>query len=466
MPPSFCIFLAVVPLVALIILTPVDSTTAAAGGVSYPIADYSVDCQYREDREASPPSFTSVSHYNMSCTQGPSCRFFRDVLLVIKLNPVRLLWLDILLNFYGTGFPNIVFFSSLRKGDTSSGKYLTIGSRDVKVHLIDDNYGFCDHETVAAAMAMWPGQYSGYLFLSDDVLLEFWKLLYFDLKGSWRVSFQLAGTKKSSTVTIPQAVTNAIRAIHADPRIDPSMAGRVREESPPFSFINGVFYVPSSASQQFIVLSDILKRSHCPNAFGTQMILSYVDEGFTKQIIPGKYAGRRSLQPVVLLRDATLTWYWPVRATSETMARMMIVVHETDALGVQDHFSATTLFDKYCMNCAKYPQLLASRRGPYHNCFASAPDYCSPDPLAAMHGGAGGELRRGKRIVDTVDPALGGRLFVPPDRVFVKSPLERDSDVVTGKEEVVFDSLYGLRNVTKCTARILARFPHCCWMWQ
>ena len=108
MPPSFCIFLAVVPLVALIILTPVDSTTAAAGGVSYPIADYSVDCQYREDREASPPSFTSVSHYNMSCTQGPSCRFFRDVLLVIKLNPVRLLWLDILLNFYGTGFPNIV----------------------------------------------------------------------------------------------------------------------------------------------------------------------------------------------------------------------------------------------------------------------------------------------------------------------------------------------------------------------
>jgi hypothetical protein len=428
---------------------------------SYPVADYSLDCRYREDREATPPSVTATANYNITCTQGPSCRFFADVLLVVKLNPVRLLWLDILLNFYGTGFPHIVFFSSLRKGDTTSGKYLTIGTRDVKVHLVDDNYGVADHETVATAMRMWPGRFSGYLYLSDDVLLEFWKLLFFDKRGSWRVPFQVASlqTKRLTNLVIPEAVVSAIRAVSADPRIESVVAQRVVESSPPFSFINGVFYVPASVSPLFATLSGILRAHHCPNAYGTQMLLSYTDEGFTKQIIPGKYGGRRGLQPLSLLRDSSLIWYWPVRATSESFARFMLVVHGTTRLGVNDHFDVDTLFRSVCMNCAKYPPLLAARRGPFHSCFAAHMSECAASKEPAVPGG--GDQRR-RRYGEVPDPASGGLLFVPPDRMLVRSPLERESDVVSGNEEAVFDTLYGLRNVTQCTSRILSRFPHCC----
>ena len=439
-------------------------------GVSYPVADYSLDCQYSEDRDATPPSPTAVAAYNVTCTQRPSCTFFSDVLLVVKLKPTRLLWLDLLLNFYGTGFPHIVFFSSLRKGDTADGKYLTIGTRDVKVHLVDDNYGLADHETVAAAMRKWPGRFAGFFYLSDDVLLQFWKLLMYDKRGSWRVPYQLASTRRKqlSTVVIPSTVLDVMQRIASDARIAEHVARRVSQQSPPYSHINGAFYVPSFVEQSFVLLSSILRSAHCPNAYGTQLLLTYTDEGFTRQIIPGQFADRRNLQARHLLRDATLTWYWPVRASSETFARFMLVVHESTRLSPRDHFPADVLFRRACMNCAKYPPTLAAKRGgPFHSCFAIDPEYCGASMVG--EGGGKGKAKERKRrvlVAETLPEVAvgGGNVYVPPDRMFVRSPLERDSDVVSGHEEAIFDTLYGLRNVTKCTARILSRFPRCCRM--
>jgi hypothetical protein len=70
------------------------------------------------------------THGDVTCKLPTSCAFYSDVLLVVKLNPVRLLWLDVLQRFYGRGMPNMVFFSSLRKGERhdGDGKYLGVGS--------------------------------------------------------------------------------------------------------------------------------------------------------------------------------------------------------------------------------------------------------------------------------------------------------------------------------------------------
>ena len=64
-----------------------------------------------------------VSEYispELSCKFPKICSHFSNTLLVIKLNPVRLLWIDNLLKFYSLGFENIVFYAPREKDQSTT----------------------------------------------------------------------------------------------------------------------------------------------------------------------------------------------------------------------------------------------------------------------------------------------------------------------------------------------------------
>jgi hypothetical protein len=376
--------------------------------------------------------------HNITCTQGPSCQFFADVLLVVKLNPVRLLWLDLLLNFYGTGFPHIVFFSSLRKGDTTSGKYLTIGAWDTRVHMIDDNYGFCDHETVAAAMRMWPGRFSGYLYLSDDVLLEFWKLVGNDKTLVWKQK------PTSHVARLQEAERSAMQELLEKL---PQLRHRLDIRNPPFAATSGVYYVPSSTSDVFQRASTIFLRHRTYNEWGTPIVLQLLhDASVPFVVLHGKlvWGAKRLLARRTMLHYG-LTWYHPVRASSETFARMtsLAALLHMD-LPSNFTFTSEQLFTNGCYSCATHLPHLLKKKGLYHSCLREADLTMCSREMQRLHQNSASQGRQRLSLdalavwhwpsPETRQGLVGGMVHVPADRRHIRNPWELDHEGFWSKE--------------------------------
>ena len=402
------------------------------------------------------------NEYGIECSQTASCEFYKDVLLVLKLNPVRLLWLDALLNFYGTGFPNIVVFSALQKGDDSLSKWLRVGSRSVLVHLMDDNYGFCDHATVALASQRWPG-YKGYMYLSDDVLVLFWKLIGLNKDGLWKQ--QPSINPKSDK--IDEGTLKGIEELNAAP-----FNLRLSTKDHLFAATSGVYFVPSTPEviSMFRRVSAVLLKHRSYNEWGTPLLLSIVggvvDKAFkgaagspslastlqqSQTILRGKlvWGWKRVLVKKMMFR--TFQWYHPIRAAGEVFMRLTLLLHEKQML--QESRLPDDLFTAECLNCASYPLKRRQMKGLLHSC------------VRAKDSGACTESDTKSVWPGFKDAALiGGRVVVPPNRRSVDNPLELEHEGFWGKDITVYmyRSHYQHMNRTRHEGRLLEGYPTCC----
>lgn len=395
------------------------------------------------------------------CKHHDSCTFFQDVLIVIKLNPVRVPWVDLLLNYYSTGFPNIVFFSALRRSDAAMYRPLTTGCRNTTIHMIEDNYGFCDHEVVAAASSWWPN-YRGYLFLSDDVLLSFWRLTTLCKDAVWRQPSKLRGVEEM-TDSERRAMQQVAIELPRVRRVFPSGTSRF-----PFAATSGVYYVPSAVMSDFRDVSALLYKHRTYNEWGTPIVLTAASEaaGVTSAFIPGKlqWGKKRFLAVKTLLRDKL--WYHPVRASSETFTRVTMWVQSAPPLSASVKLPVSDLFSHRCLECATHPAEQVIKKGLYHSC-REAPlhQLGKCPPIAANEGEWSSytdvvvERSRLKSVPAT--KLVGGRVVVPPERRGSTNPFELSHEGFwgAGVTREVYDMWLPSLNGSSCITPYAMPYP-------
>lgn len=410
-----------------------------------------------------PTSFDGITKGRSTCRHEASCKFYDDVLLVVKLNPVRVLWVDLLLHYYSTGFPNIVFFSALRRSDTEVYRPMRVGCRNTLVHFVEDNYGFCDHEVVAAASAWYP-QFRGYLFLSDDVLLAFWKLTPFSKDAVWRQPSKLRGIEEMTDAE-RRAMTNVTAQLPSVRRVFP--AGT---KGFPFAATSGVYYVPRSAMHVFRSVSSVLYHHRTYNEWGTPIVLTVAEASAAAPtvFIPGKlqWGKKRFVAVKTMLRDRL--WYHPVRASSETFARVTLWAHRAVELTSSTKIPVWDLYSK-CMECATHPGPHVLKKGLYHSCReASAADEHRCPVLATTEQSFAAYTEAVVHLSQLPPvPAtrlVGGRVVVPKGRQGIVNPFELAHEGFWGSDVTneVYASWLPSINGTSCLAPFSMPFPQCC----
>jgi hypothetical protein len=398
------------------------------------------------------------------CKHRESCAFFADVLLVVKLNPVRVPWVDLLLNYYSTGFPNIVFFSALRRSDATVYRPLTTGCRNTTIHMVEDNYGFCDHEVVAAASAWYPN-YKGYLFLSDDVLLSFWKLTKLSKDAVWRQPSKQRGVEEM-TESERRAMLHVAIELPRVRRVFPSGTTRF-----PFAATSGVYYVPSVVMPDFRAVSAILYKHRTYNEWGTPIVLTASSEanGVATVNIAGKlqWGRKRFFAVKTLLRDRV--WYHPVRASSESFMRMTLWAHSIPLLTASTKVSVRDLFSAHCLECSTHPHDLVIKKGLYHSCREAPVQLRAQCPRVATDEGEFSTYTAAVAERSRIDgvPAttlVGGRVVVPPDRRGASNPFELSHEGFWGGDvtQDVYTRWLPSLNWSSCIAPYSMPFPQCC----
>jgi hypothetical protein len=410
---------------------------------------------------APPPAHATVeaaTRGQIRCTQPASCAYYDDVLLVVKLNPVRLLWLDLLLRFYGTGFRHIAFFSAQREDAADS--WIPVGNFDTTVHLIDDNFGFCDHQTVARSMRWWPG-YAGYIFLSDDVMFQFWRQVGWAKDEIWRQGAE------SKRITISTKELNAIADIHA---AFPDLKPVLRASRPPFASTSGVYFMPNADAQwtqRFVAISGILMAHRTYNEWGTPILLHCLDRNVRRRIWRGKlrWGIKRMMLRGVL--NPMYHWYHPVRANGELFARATEMVTRAGAPALTaDAALDDSVFLGTCLDCATYPLAGRKMRALYHTCVAAEPSGefgCAPADAAAAAATAKRTAR--KHWPAFVNPdRIGGNVVVRPERANTASALEVGFEGFwdLAIKNFVFDKYLPAFNTTRHRWRLLDACPGGC----
>ena len=405
-----------------------------------------------EKYEAHPPDFSPNVHGRtdgaLRCIHKESCAFFQDKLLVVKLNPVRLHWLDFLQRFYAAGMPNVVFFSSLRRGSPhdGGGQYLQLGRFNTTVALVEDNYGFCDHYTVATAMTRYANRFAGFVFLSDDVMLQYWRLTNLDVSKVWRQR-PVYGEKAAGIAMGPE-LKAALREMHESA---PKGAFTVDMHAPPFASTSGVYYVPASLANVFVPVSKMLLKHRTYNEYGTPIVL-HAAGGKNFVTLPGALVwGKKRLRARKMLSDADL-WQHPVRATGELFARATVFLYTTKDLVAQLPLR-DRMFDETCLSCASYPSAGRKMKAIYHSCVASEhQNDCVLNPTQAA-------LKEWPEL--RAPEQCGGKVHVPPERSHTKCPFELQHEGFWGKSitNYVFEEYYPHINRTRLVSRLFDPFP-------
>jgi len=102
--------------------------------------------------------------------------FFNDILVIVNFNFPHYENIPFIKEIYS--FPNIVFY-----GDDIPGSFCS------EVTLCKQHKGFFSYRVMLDAQKKYPN-YQGYLFLMDDLLLNYWNLTKFDKNKVWFIKFQ------------------------------------------------------------------------------------------------------------------------------------------------------------------------------------------------------------------------------------------------------------------------------------
>eukprot|EP01062_Namystynia_karyoxenos_P045821 TRINITY_DN34134_c0_g1_i2.p1 TRINITY_DN34134_c0_g1~~TRINITY_DN34134_c0_g1_i2.p1 ORF type:complete len:411 (+),score=31.90 TRINITY_DN34134_c0_g1_i2:102-1334(+) len=300
-----------------------------------------------------------LGHGPVPCTQRLSCSFFDDILVVVHFNPIRLEWVDPVLDFVGA--------FALHPNATRQGRaaldYLYVGRRGTRVHLVDSREGQCDHHDVAVAMRLYPA-FTGYLSLShEDLLLSFWNLAEPGrlAKGAvWRQRPDRVDKRRiRGSGETPQVA--AIR--RAMSRFSVSDAHRAGNPALTMAPCSGVYYVPRSVAAKFTEYSSYLWAVSSYQEIATPILLGAVTEA-PYLSLHGRLDWGRRRQRYRRHFVMGLDFMHPVRCNSELWARL------TAAAARGEQLNRTPPHDLWtrCFRCDEYPEALWASKGRLHSC--------------------------------------------------------------------------------------------------
>ncbi len=212
--------------------------------------------------------------------------------------------IPILLSLYKGAFPNIYFC-----GTNSSTIY--------PVHKLPIYKGYFAYECISEAMFQH-NNYTGYLFLMDDVLLNFWTLQGLDTNRLWegpkqpvKVGHYAPPTRwywwrsRWGRVNCQKAFDEIVfmRDNPDDIAIASDLLSNLRQNGAGrFRCHRGrsdIFYIPKRLSNEFIILSSVFRKHEVFLEIAVPTIFRFLDKSANFELLDGHYLpGRVGQEPV------------------------------------------------------------------------------------------------------------------------------------------------------------------------
>ena len=267
---------------------------------------------------------------------------FNDTLLVITFNFPLYESLPLLYSMYRSAFPNIYVCGP------KTNKTTTRTAIENSVNFLDIHKGYYAYDCVSEAILRHQN-YSGYLFLMDDVLLNFWTLQGFSFNRLWEGPKQPIAVGKFSPPSQwywwqsrwgrnnCQKAYNEVHHMKKDSPetsiIASEMLSKLRRNgngvSRCFRGRSDIFYVPRKFAKRFSMLSSIFRKHEVFLEIAVPTIFRMLDRAENFEILHGHYLpGRVGEEPVTdgryfwTLYDEDLNFQHPLKlhyGTNSTM---------------------------------------------------------------------------------------------------------------------------------------------------
>ena len=215
-----------------------------------------------------------------------------DILLAINFNHPYYSNIPILQKLYNHVFPHQVYCGPIKD---PKKKY-----RIIEVAHPIMQRGFYGYHCLALAMKARPG-FTGYLYVNDDMIINWWMFLDLDKSRIW--IGKLASLGESTHVGIApksqwwkradvaRRCTEAFLEIETE-KSESLLKQYYRNTENERICVNGwsdIFYIPSHASETFVELSTIFYDHLVFVEAAVQMILFYLDDRDNFVLLNGKY---------------------------------------------------------------------------------------------------------------------------------------------------------------------------------
>lgn len=221
---------------------------------------------------------TNVGHTKNQTTNNLKlCQeYFKDILLVICYNHPYYETIEFEKSLYSPVFKNIVFYGDRTEHlDADEFNHHEDGDRG-DVRIVYTRNGYYLQKVVADVLRRHPS-YAGYIFMQDDVLMQFWRFLSLDKNKIWFGQNSLGKINNDSCFN--QILTNRIDALNYDwwfnttagiPEIKKLLPQLSQKEKAMLATNFGentlpghpsdFFYIPKRFSEQTIRLCDLFSR--------------------------------------------------------------------------------------------------------------------------------------------------------------------------------------------------------------
>ena len=122
-----------------------------------------------------------IHKYNLKTTQD----HFSKILLVIYYNHPYFNTIDYLKQLYSPIFKNIVIYGDRTQTvDTGEADHINEDGKHGDIHIVYTRSGYYYTKLMENVLENFP-DYEGYIFLQDDCMMQFWKLLQLDKEKIW-----------------------------------------------------------------------------------------------------------------------------------------------------------------------------------------------------------------------------------------------------------------------------------------
>lgn len=220
---------------------------------------------------------------------------FRNIQLIIVFNFPLYSHIPLLHSLYGKAFPNMVFCG-------------TDNNTVFKITKANVSKGYFGYECLTNVLQNRSANYSGYLVVSDDILLNFWNLINKDQGKIWEgpktpiTVGKFSKAKKWYWWKSRWGLTNCQKAIN-ETKMYQLMSNTIERNRIINSFCHGgradVFYLPQRFAAKFVILADIFRINDVFIEIAVPTILRILDSSLNFELLNGLYLpGRVGTYPV------------------------------------------------------------------------------------------------------------------------------------------------------------------------
>jgi|GEM_PF-1233653 len=185
--------------------------------------------------------------------------FFRSICLVVNYSHPHYESSRFLYKLYGV-FPKIVFYTDSKQPAPGIG-----------FHQIDQERGYFSYRSMIDAIRRNPGC-EGYLFLMDDAILNYWRLLRFDKKAvwcgplsdTWMASFESDEVKEDPVFPFWKHSSGLLAYREAWKELPETLRENLRrvtgKKMPVIRGASDCYYVPAHLAERFVEIAEIMSR--------------------------------------------------------------------------------------------------------------------------------------------------------------------------------------------------------------